>query len=245
MNAKFNPHDLVLWSDDALLAVNKTPGLLAIRGVPGVPYLTEVLEPAFGPLWIVHRLDRDTSGVLVMARTTEAHRELNTQFQERKALKIYHALVVGNSPWMEHLSDLPLRPDGDRRHRTVVDTRHGKPSQTLLQVLERFGEYALVQAAPQTGRTHQIRAHLSNLGLPIVADALYGGGSGLFLSAIKPGYHKGKRAERPLLARTALHALSLTIHHPVTGQPLSFEAPYPRDMASALRQLRKHCKQTT
>jgi RluA family pseudouridine synthase len=222
----------------------------------------QLLEPTYGRLWVVHRLDRDTSGVLVLARTPDAHRALNGQFEARVLRKVYHALVRGDPPWTEKVVDLALLPDGDRRHRTVVIQQYtasragrsgagkrgarkpggGKPALTKCRVLERFGpSYALVEAIPKTGRTHQIRAHLSALGTPIVADALYGGGTGLFLSTIKPGYTKGREPERPLLARTGLHALALTLEHPLTQETLHFEAPYPKDLNAALRQLGKYC----
>jgi RluA family pseudouridine synthase len=245
-----------LWSDASLLVVDKPAGVLTIPGgtPPGIDLL-QILEPAYGRLWVVHRLDRDTSGVLVLARTPDAHRALNGQFEAHTVRKVYHALVCRDPPWTEQVIDLPLLPDGDRRHRTVVihhDTSSragkgagkpgaGKPAVTECHVLERFGLYALVEAIPKTGRRHQIRAHLSALGTPIVADALYGGGTGLFLSAIKPGYRRGTETERPLLARTGLHALALTLEHPLTQETLHFKASYPKDLNATLRQLGKYC----
>ena len=240
------PREMVLWSDESLLVVNKPAGLLAIPGGQGTdPHLAEVLEPAFGSLWIVHRLDRHTSGAIVLARTPAAHRALNTQFEEHRVHKVYHALALGDPAWDEHTVELPLIPDGDRRHRTVVATaggtsRRAKPSRTRFCVMERFGAYALVEALPTTGRTHQIRAHLAASGLPIVADDLYGGGAGLFLSSIKPAYRPGKHAERPLLGRVGLHAWTLEFLHPQSQETLRVEAPYPKDLGAALRQLRRY-----
>jgi tRNA pseudouridine32 synthase/23S rRNA pseudouridine746 synthase len=224
--------DLVLWSDDALLAINKRAGLLVIQGgFDDSPYLTQMLEPAFGRVWVVHRLDRQTSGVLVFARTAEVHRSLNTQFQEHSTHKVYHALVHGDPPWPEYTVDLPLRRDGDRRHRTTIDPERGKPSTTHLRVLRRFGQHTLVEAIPRTGRTHQIRAHLAALGLPVVADVLYGGGQGLYLSDVA---QESQDSRQPIIERVALHALALTVTHPVTGERLSFCAPYPPDLAAML-----------
>jgi tRNA pseudouridine32 synthase/23S rRNA pseudouridine746 synthase len=235
---EYNVEDLVLWSDDTLLAVNKPAGLLVIRGgFDDSPYLTHMLEPAFGRVWVVHRLDRQTSGVLLFARTAEAHRSLNTQFQEHTTAKVYHALVNGDPPWQERAVEFPLRRDGDRRHRTVVDPGGGKPSLTHLRVLERFGRYGLVEAIPKTGRTHQIRAHLAALGLPVVADALYRGGQRFCLSDIAPDAGQNSSAHQPLIERVALHAHSLTIVHPTTRETASFEAPYAADFAVTLRAL--------
>jgi RluA family pseudouridine synthase len=231
--------ELVLWSDDSLLVVDKPAGLLAIRGgFDDSPYLTRLLEPAFGRLWIVHRLDRQTSGVLVLARTAEAHRALNTQFQEHTVGKTYHALVNGSPSWQTHTVSLALRRDGDRRHRTVVDPARGKPSLTHLRVLEGFEAYTLLEATPETGRTHQIRAHLAALGLPIVGDVLYHGGQDLRLADIAPETQDLDAPHQALIARVALHALRLEIAHPDTDEPLCFEAPYPADLAATLQGLR-------
>jgi len=231
--------ELVLWADASLLVANKPTGLLVIRGGFGEePYLAQILEPDFGRLWIVHRLDRETSGVIVFARSAAAHRDLNTQFQERDVAKVYHALTVGVPTWEENQVDLALRRDGDRRHRTVVDAARGKPSLTRFAVLERFPGFALLEARPRTGRTHQIRAHLSAVGFPIVGDALYGGGPGLLPSMLHSGENVPGTADRVLIARAALHALSIAFVHPQTGDPLHFSAPYPDDMSRTLQALR-------
>ena len=233
----WSAEDVVLWSDMAIVVANKPAGLLVIRGgFASEPYLAHVLEASFGRLWVVHRLDRETSGVVVFARCAAAHRDLNTQFQERDVAKLYHALVVGVPPWDQLEVDLALRRDGDRRHRTVVDAQ-GKPSLTQFRILEQLGGYALLEAVPRTGRTHQIRAHLFAIGYPIVGDGLYGGGAEQS-SATFPGEGEGKEGTGPpLIARCALHALSITFAHPSTGERLAFSAPYPDDLARALTRL--------
>jgi RluA family pseudouridine synthase len=224
---------LVMWADETLLVLNKPAGLLVIRGGYGNdPYLAELLEPTYGRIWIVHRLDRPTSGVLVVARTADAHRNLNTQFEQRDVNKVYHALVKGSPSWSEYTVRLALRRDGDRRHRTVVDPESGKSSTTHLTVLERLGALTLIEARPKTGRTHQIRAHLAALGMSIVADKLYWGGDVLYAGDPEIAPQSGK--ERILIARPALHAHSITFSHPTTGEELSFTAPYPRDLAETL-----------
>lgn len=125
----------VIWRDESLLVINKPAGLLTI---PDAPHLKILLAPKYGPLWIVHRLDRYTSGVILLARSASAHRQLNTQFQERRVTKLYHALVLGNPNWDHFTVDLPLKVNAGRRHRTVVDHRAGKSSVTKLKVLERY-----------------------------------------------------------------------------------------------------------
>jgi tRNA pseudouridine32 synthase/23S rRNA pseudouridine746 synthase len=216
-----NPEQFILWSDDSVLAVNKPSGMLTLPDGydKTLPHLRSILEPIYGRLWIVHRLDRGTSGIIVLARSADAHRHLNTQFQENQASKLYHALVQGQPPWENLTMNDPLRPDGDRQHRTVVDPVKGKSAITKLRVLRRFDGYSLLEAAPLTGRPHQIRAHLKHVGYPILADPLYG-------NPTHPCH--------TLLPRLGLHALSLTLTHPGTEAAMKFEAPYPQDFASLL-----------
>ncbi|MGD2251826.1 MAG: RluA family pseudouridine synthase [Anaerolineales bacterium] len=212
---------LILWSDEHLVVVNKPSGLLSLPDGhrPEKPHLRAIMQPKLGRLWMVHRLDRETSGVMVLARSAEAHRNLNAQFEKQLVSKIYHALVVGNPSWETRHVSLPLRPDGDRRHRTVVDERRGKAAATALKVLKLMDECALVEAAPKTGRPHQIRAHLAAIDYPVVADALYG-------NRDHTSHHQ--------LERLALHAWSIAFSHPIMGTPSYFEAPYPEDLAAAL-----------
>lgn len=230
-----------LYLDEDLLAVNKPAGMLSLpHGYdPKVQYVIGLLEPEFGQLWVVHRLDQDTSGVLLLARTAEAHRELNRQFEERQVEKVYHAIVPGNPDWNEERVNAPLLVDGDRKHRTIVEPRLGKPSATRFMVLERYGAYALVEARPETGRTHQIRVHLLKLGYPIAGDPLYGNGEGVYLSRVKPGYRSGRGEEYSMIQRLALHARRIDFLHPSTGDRTGIEAPYPKDFEAAVRQMRK------
>jgi len=239
---KINPADLVLWFDNDLLVVNKPSGLpTLVDGYdPKAPFLAGIMKTVFNPIWIVHRLDRETSGLIVFARTPPAHKSLNTQFEKRQALKTYRALVVGNPSWEEKTVNLPLHPDGDRKHRTVVDAHQGKPSLTFFRVMERFDQYTLVEAIPRTGRTHQIRVHLAAQGHPLAVDPLYGNGQAVILSEFKNSLKGEKKGETPLLKRLGLHAYSLTLVHPTSGQELDFVAPYPRDLAITLRYLQKN-----
>jgi len=215
----------ILFSDEHLLVVNKPAGLSTLpEGYDKTaPCLIDLLKQEYGRVWVVHRLDKETSGAIVFARTAEVHRALNLAFDSRAVSKIYHALSIGVPPWDEYTVDLPLRPDGDRRHRTVIDRQRGKAAVTHLHVLERFTQHTLIEARPETGRTHQIRAHLAALDLSLAGDVLYGGKDGAVL-----------------IARTALHAHTLELEHPVTHEPLHVTAPYPPDFTQVLSQLRGH-----
>ncbi|MFN3307880.1 MAG: RluA family pseudouridine synthase [Anaerolineales bacterium] len=218
----------ILYSDEHLLVINKPPGLRVLPDGyhPEIEHVRSVLEPYYGRLWIVHRLDKETSGVLLLARTAQAHRALNLQFDRRLVEKVYHALVLGNPPWEQLTIDRPLQVNGDRHHRTVVDFERGKAAVTFCQRLETFSGCALLSIQPKTGRTHQIRAHLAYLGHPILGDRLYG---------CAP-----TESSLPLFTeRLALHSQKLAIHHPQNGQRLWLEAPYPPDFQGWLKQLQE------
>lgn len=231
----------ILHSDDFLVVVDKAPGFLCIpdRYDPDAPVIISRLEKEFGRLFVAHRIDRDTSGLIVYARDAETHRHLNAQFGTREVEKTYLAIVRGSPEDGEWRCDLPLRADGDRMHRTLIDARRGKEALTVFRVAERLGDYTLVSAHPETGRTHQIRVHAAASGYPIAADPLYGDGKPVFLSRIKRKWKGDAFDERPLMARTALHAWKLAFVHPGTKEKVSFEAELPRDFKALLAQLRK------
>lgn len=219
----------ILYLDEALLAVNKPAGLLSLPDGydPVALHLRSLLEPAYGRLWIVHRLDRETSGVILLARSAAAHAALNTQFERRQVSKLYYALVYGSPSWNTTTICLPLRVGVGRRKRTAVDHQAGKPAVTHLQVLERFQSFCLLQAHLETGRTHQIRAHLTAVGHPLLGDSLY----------TLSGFANNPLAR--LMQRPALHAGRLEFSHPFTGERMVVEAPYPSDFAETLQKLRQ------
>jgi RluA family pseudouridine synthase len=231
----------ILYADDDILVVDKEPGIVCVpeRYEPDSATLISLLSVAWGRLYAVHRIDRDTSGIVVIARTAEAHRELNAAFSGREVKKEYHAIVRGNPDWKETTCDLPLRADGDHEHRSVVDARHGRESRTAFALLRKLGPYALVSAIPETGRTHQIRAHLLALGYPVACDPLYGDGEPIYLSRLKRKWRGDPWEEKPLISRTALHAYKMSFRHPRSGEAAAFEAPYRRDFSAAIKQLEK------
>jgi len=200
----------LIHQDAALVVVDKPPGLLTIPGNDlRFPHLRGLVERDFGPVRVVHRLDRLTSGLVVFARTAEAHRALNDQFARHAVEKTYLALVWGDPPWKAIEINTPLRENVGRRKRTMVDTARGKPSLTRVQVLRRGDGWTLLEITPRTGRRHQIRAHLYHIGFPIVGDPLYG---------VPP--------PRPApIARLGLHATRLTFTHPLSGEPITVTAP--------------------
>jgi 23S rRNA pseudouridine1911/1915/1917 synthase len=207
----------VIFEDGSLLVVNKPAGLLAVPDSHDKtkPNLFARLQSGRGWLANVHRLDINTTGVFVCAKSPEAFR----QFQARVAGKFYVALVQG--------APEPL----------VIERRiDGKDARTITRVREQFRGYALLDVEIQTGRTHQIRIHLQAAGTPIVGDQDYGGAP-LLLSQIKRNY-KSKATEKPLLARPALHAERLELESP----PQTFVAPWPKDLTVAVKYLRKYAR---
>ena len=231
----------ILMEDDTMIVLNKPAGLLVLpdRFNRKLVNLYELLKETFGKIFIVHRIDRETSGLVLFAKTAEMHALLNTLFEQRKVEKTYRAIVVG-SPRDDHgRIELPLAESTHGVKKMMIDKKNGKEAITDYRVIERFHEYTLMQVVLHTGRTHQIRIHLSAIGLPLLSDSLYGSGDLFFLSNIKRNY-KSDGNEKPLLARTALHAFSLSFIQPLTAQNLFLEAPLAKDMETVLKVLKKY-----
>jgi 23S rRNA pseudouridine1911/1915/1917 synthase len=248
----------VVYEDEVLTVVNKPPGMVTHpakgnwRGtlVNALQFHYDTLSTLAGENrpGIVHRLDRDTTGLLVVVKNDLAHRRLALQFELREVHKEYLALVYGVP---DRDSDYIERPIGFHpltREKMAIRTIEdgGKPAVTYYEVAERFRGYALVRCKPQTGRTHQIRVHLAHIGHPIVADKAYSGRDRLTMSDLidpvpsGPAVEARIEPEAVLIDRQALHAHSLRFTHPSTGRELRLTAPLPADMARTLDALRKH-----
>lgn len=233
----------ILFEDAKLVVINKPPNLLSIpdRHDPAIPHALGVLRERYGDLFVVHRLDRETSGVMVFARSAAVHRMLNRLFEQRKVTKTYLALVEGIPSPRTGSIDRPIAPNPLRPGTVRIDVRFGKPAATAYRTVETFTAYSMIEARPETGRTHQIRIHFASIGHPLAADDVYGNSSALYLSRIKPGYRsKADREERPLMNRVALHACSLEWTDASSNERQCFTAPLPKDFRALLHQLQKY-----
>jgi 23S rRNA pseudouridine1911/1915/1917 synthase len=239
----------ILYQDDELVVVNKPPGMVVhpARG-HWSGTLAGALQFHFGPglsgsggptrPGIVHRLDRDTSGVILVARTDRAHLKLAAQFQHRTIEKEYFAIVAGRPELDRDVIDRAIGVHPQQREKMAIlrDAAAGRTAQTFYQVQERFDGFATLAVLPKTGRTHQIRVHLSHIGCPVLCDRQYGGRAEITRGEIRRDPGDGL----VLLARQALHARRLRLVHPVSGQVLEVEAPLPADLAGVLAELREY-----
>lgn len=216
----------IIHIDASIIVIDKPAGLsvLADGWEADSIHVMRLLEAEFGRIWIVHRLDKGTSGALVVARTEAVHRALSRQFEMHEVSKVYHAIVCGLPSWTDRTTRNPLRLNVGHKHRTVIDQSRGKPSTTTFHVVERLRDHTLLEAHPLTGRTHQVRAHASALHLPLLGDVLYGA------------------PPTSIIGRPALHAFVLSITHPESELSMTFTAPHPADFDAALASLRKKKK---
>jgi RluA family pseudouridine synthase len=239
--ARRRPGLAIIYLDHDLVVVDKPAGLLSVPARGGEPNVVDLLRAdpqlADNPAArVVHRLDRDASGVLILARTLAAQQSLVRQFMHREIDKTYLALVSGYVP-SDGEVDLPLLVDA-RKQITRVAGARGKPSLTRYCVVRRLAGHTLLECRPVTGRMHQIRAHLAAIGFPLAVDPPYGGGQVVLLSSFKPGYRSSRRHdERPLIDRLTLHALRVSFTHPTTGERIALEAPPPKDLRATINQL--------
>ncbi len=229
----------IIFENQNLVAVNKPSGLLSIPDRLGQEIsLKEILRDKYGAIYTVHRLDRDTSGVIVFAKNETAHKTLSQLFESREMDKRYVGLVYGRMAHPEGSIDAPIMEHPGKATKMMTHAK-GKPSLTDYAVLETFRLFSWVQFTIHTGRTHQIRVHMQHLGHSIVCDEIYGDPKPILLSALKKNFKLAKNAEeeKPILSRLALHSLSLQFTY--NGETLLLEASLPKDLRAVLQQLRK------
>ncbi len=231
---KIRFEDLILFENDDYAVVNKPPFLSTLEDRNESVNLLRIAREYIGDAQVCHRLDKDTSGALAIAKNPEAYRNLSIQFEKRQVTKIYHAVADGIHQFSDTIVDQPILKQDDGIAK--ISKRDGKPAVTHFTSLKPFRDHTLIECRPITGRMHQIRVHLAYLGAPITGDILYAG-KPFFLSQVKRKFNLKKETEElPLMKRMALHAYSLTFTD-LSGQETSVEAPYPKDLAVLVKQM--------
>jgi 23S rRNA pseudouridine955/2504/2580 synthase/23S rRNA pseudouridine1911/1915/1917 synthase len=239
----------VLYEDDNLIAVNKPPGLLVTpdRWNPSIPTIQDMIreyirrEAGGGHpnIRVVHRLDKDTSGVTLLAKNVKTQTYLSRQFEKGEVTKTYYAIVRGVMTKDEGIINFSLQ-ESSKKPGTMTVNKKGKQSISLYKVVERFKNSTLVEIHPLTGRTHQVRVHLMSIGYPLLFDPIYGEATPLYLSQFKKGYKEKEGKEKPFLSRLTLHAFRLSFREPEEGKTLVVEAPLPDDLSRSLKYFRKY-----
>lgn len=233
-----NIKDLIIQETEDFVAVNKPSGMLTIPDRAANTGLKNFLQQAYGDIYTVHRLDRDTSGIVVFARNEDTHKLLSQLFEGREVEKYYQGLVQGKLLDTSGTIDAGIMEHPVKKG-TMVINKKGKASITDYEVLESFRFFSWMKFQIHTGRTHQIRVHMQSLGNPIVCDEVYGDGKPVLLSSLKKNYHLSKKeeAERPILSRLALHSWKLKFT--LKEKEYDLEAELPKDLRALLQQLRK------
>jgi 23S rRNA pseudouridine1911/1915/1917 synthase len=231
---------VTIYENDHFIVINKTAGMLSIPDREGKsPSLKKWLKEKYGSIFTVHRLDRETSGLIVFAKDENTHQFLSEAFEKRSVDKFYLGIVQGTLVQKKGRIEAPIA-EHPAANGSMVIHKKGKASMTDYEVMEEFGGFSLLEFQLLTGRTHQIRVHMHSLGHPVVCDALYGDPAPVFISSIKRKFKLSKLAEeeRPVLQRLALHASRLHFFD-AAGTDYHFEAPLPKDLKALLQQLRK------
>ena len=229
----------IIFQDENLIVLNKSSGISVggDRWDESKERLDKLLEKELKlpKIFTVHRIDKETSGLVVFAKNPKTHKELSMAFENRLVEKLYIAIVHGRPSWKETKCDLALVPNGNKKHATIIDKFRGKESLTFFNLKCGAGHYSVLEVTPKTGRIHQIRVHSAAIGHPIVCDELYGKFSPVKLSSFKRGWKGDPIEERPLLSRLGLHALTLKLPN-----GMAFNAPLPKDMDSLIKQIEKN-----
>jgi 23S rRNA pseudouridine1911/1915/1917 synthase len=232
----------IIFENEDFIAVNKSAGMLTIPDRHDETQLSlyKILSQQYGKIFIVHRLDRDTSGLVLFAKNETSHKYLSQLFEKRNIEKIYLGIVRGSLPVKTGSIDEPIAEHPFRKGEMMINKK-GKASLTEYTTLEDYGIYSAVQFNIHSGRTHQIRIHMKFAGHPIVCDAVYGYGKPILLSSFKKKYNVSKREEeeRPILSRLALHSYQLNFKD-ANNNLHALEAPVPKDIKALLQQLKKN-----
>ncbi len=237
----FKLNNAIVFENENFIALNKPADFLSIPDrTQSATSLKEILVNKYGSIFTVHRIDKDTSGLIIFAKDEITHRHLSLAFEERRVEKIYQGIVHGSPAQQSATIDAPIAEHHIQKGLMVVH-RNGKPSSTTYEVIEDYKTFSLLQFQLHTGRTHQIRVHCKNMGHPLACDELYGDGKPVLLSNIKKKYKLSKHddEEKPMLKRLALHSYSLkfTDTNNITHQLI---ADLPKDMSALLQQLKKN-----
>jgi 23S rRNA pseudouridine955/2504/2580 synthase/23S rRNA pseudouridine1911/1915/1917 synthase len=231
----------IIFENEYFVAINKPANILSIPDrKQSEPSLKDMLIEKYGTIYTVHRLDRETSGIILFAKDETSHKYFSSQFEQRAVEKFYMALVLGTLQNKTGSIDAPIMEHPVVKGQMVVN-RKGKPSVTGYEVVEELGKYSLVKFQLHTGRTHQIRVHAKNIGHPIVCDSLYGDGKPILLSSIKKKYKLSKHdeEEKPMLNRVALHSYALKFTD-AFGKTFDLIAELPKEMKALIQQLKKN-----
>jgi 23S rRNA pseudouridine1911/1915/1917 synthase len=237
-----NNHYDIIFEDDDLLVINKFANVLSIpdRWNPDIPNLRTLLDESYGKIFVVHRLDKETSGIMVFAKNAEMHKYLNDLFEHHKIRKLYHVVVTGILQRNELEVDIPILADPSMKGKSIPSSR-GKESLTKIKVLQRFKAATLIECDLISGRHHQIRVHCSAIGHPLLVDEMYGSKSEFMLSSIKRKFYLKKGTEeRPIIDRITMHAHSIQFPLPKSGEIATFTAEYPKDFAALVQVLGKY-----
>ncbi len=229
--------DLILFENDNIIVVNKPPFLSSLDDREGGDInMLRLAKQYSDDAQVCHRLDRETSGALIIAKNPETYRLVSMQFERREVTKIYHAVINGTHVFEDLHVDLPILNLGNKN--VAISRQEGKPAETIFNSLTYYKHYTLVECRPITGRMHQIRIHLASQGANIAGDEMYGG-QPVFLSTIKRGYRIGKdQEELPVMKRFALHAKQVSFRIDEETR-MTFDAPYPKDFATLVKLLDK------
>jgi len=231
----------IVFENDDFVAINKPAGLLTIPDrTQSERSLKDILIDMYGSIFTVHRLDKDTSGLVLFAKNEAAHKYFSNLFEERKIEKYYLGIVHGSPADPSGIMEAPIAEHAVHKGMMTVH-RNGKPSSTSYEVIEANRHYSLVSFQLHTGRTHQIRVHAKNLGHPLACDELYGDGKPVLLSSIKKKFKlsKDEEEERPMINRLALHSYKL-VFDDASGKKMELVAEMPKEFKALMTQLKKN-----